>query len=410
MTALPLHVVVEGYGARAGELTMDGHALGSLVLRAGRTPFYAYSRGLIDARLRRLRAALPGAVRLHYSVKANPLPELVRHVAAGVDGLDVASAGELNVALSTGIAPDRVSFAGPGKLDTELAAALAAGVCVNVESAGELERLALAGSRSGVRPRVAIRVNPAFELRSSGMRMGGGPRPFGIDAEQVPQVLRRCAELDVDFTGFQIFAGSQSLDGAAIAAAQTEGLGLALRLAADAPCPPRTVNLGGGFGIPYFPGDQPLDLGPVGAALAAAVNRLATALPSASLVVELGRYIVGEAGVYVCRVTDRKVSRGQVFLVVDGGLNHHLAATGNLGQVLRRNFPVLVGNRLGGGPTEVASVVGPLCTPLDVLADRMELARAEPGDLLIVFQSGAYGATASPQGFLGHPAPAEILV
>jgi len=279
-----------------------------------------------------------------------------------------------------------------------------------VESPNELERLAAIGVKHGQRPRAAIRVNPDFELKASGMRMSGGPKQFGIDAEQVPDALRRLGELPVDFEGFHIFSGSQNLDGHAIADAETKSLDLALQLARHAPRPPRFINLGGGFGIPYFPGDKPVDLTPVTAALEAAQARLDRTCPSSTLVIELGRYIVGEAGLYICQVIDRKISRGQVFLVTDGGLHHHLAASGNFGQVLRKNYPVLVGTRVNEGPREIASVVGPLCTPLDLLADRMEMARAEPGDLVAVFQSGAYGATASPINFLSHPGLIELVI
>ncbi|MCE7902154.1 MAG: pyridoxal-dependent decarboxylase, exosortase A system-associated, partial [Gammaproteobacteria bacterium PRO9] len=381
-----------------------------LAARAGQTPFYVYSRRLIDERVKKLRTILPAGVHLHYAMKANPLPELVRHIASQVDGLDVASAGELAVAMTTGTLPELISFAGPGKRDAELEAALAAGIVVNVESPNELERLAAIGVKHRQRPRAAIRVNPDFELKASGMRMSGGPKQFGIDAEQVPDVLRRLGELPVDFEGFHIFSGSQNLDGHAIADAETKSLDLALQLARHTPRPPRFINLGGGFGIPYFPGDKPVDLTPVTAALEAAQARLDRTCPSSTLVIELGRYIVGEAGLYICQVIDRKVSRGQVFLVTDGGLHHHLAASGNFGQVLRKNYPVLVGTRVNEGPREIASVVGPLCTPLDLLADRMEVARAEPGDLVAVFQSGAYGATASPINFLSHPGLIELVI
>ena len=193
--------------------------------------------------------------------------------------------------------------------------------------------------------------------------------------------------------------------------AQALSVQLALQLADSAPSPLRTLNIGGGFGVPYFPGDQALDLAPVAARLAAATRHLlAQAAPGARLNLELGRYLVAEAGIYVCKVIERKLSHGQVFLVTDGGLHHHLAASGNFGQLIRKNYPVAIGNRLQGGVREVASVVGPLCTPLDLLADQMELARAEEGDLVVVFQSGAYGLTASPTAFLGHPLPAEVLV
>jgi diaminopimelate decarboxylase len=338
------------------------------------------------------------------------MPDVVRYLAGLVDGLDVASGGELGVALASGMDPAEISFAGPGKTDAELAAATAAGIVVNLESEGEMERLAAIASKSGARPRVAVRVNPDFELKSSGMRMGGGPKQFGVDAERVPEMLARIGTLDLDFRGFHIFSGSQNLRAEAITEAQEKTLELAAKLAADAPAPVRLLNIGGGFGIPYFPGEQALDVAAVGSNLARLLDGLGNRLREAKIVIELGRYLVGEAGVYVCRVIDRKISRGQVFLVTDGGLHHHLAASGNFGQVIRKNYPVAVGNRMRGDLREIASVVGPLCTPLDLLGDGMEMARADVGDLIVVFQSGAYGLTASPTAFLSHPAPAEILV
>jgi diaminopimelate decarboxylase len=335
---------------------------------------------------------------------------VVTHLAGLVDGLDVASGGELQVALETGMNPAEISFAGPGKSDAELEAAVVAGIVVNLESERELERIAAIGLRAAIRPRVAVRVNPDFELKSSGMKMGGGPKQFGVDAERVPEMLARIGQLDLDFRGFHIFSGSQNLRADSIKEAHEKTIELALRLAVDAPAPVRMLNIGGGFGIPYFPGETPLDIAAVGHNLGEALAGLDKRLPHARVVVELGRYLVGEAGIYVCRVIDRKISRGHVFLVTDGGLHHHLAASGNFGQVVRKNYPVVVGNRVRGGEREVASVVGPLCTPLDLLADKMELAKADMGDLIVVFQSGAYGLTASPTAFLSHPAPAEILV
>jgi diaminopimelate decarboxylase len=242
------------------------------------------------------------------------------------------------------------------------------------------------------------------------MKMAGGPKQFGVDAEQVPQMLADLAGLPLEFWGFHIFSGSQNLRAEILLDAQQKSADLALELARHAPGPVRLLNLGGGFGIPYFPAEQPLDLAPIGRHLAGLLPRIQAALPQAQVVLELGRFLVGESGVYVCRVLDRKVSRGLVFLVTDGGLHHHLAASGNFGQVLRKNYPVLVANRVTSSHREVASVVGPLCTPLDLLADRMEFAVAEVGDLIAVFQSGAYGLTASPLGFLSHPPAGEILV
>jgi diaminopimelate decarboxylase len=391
-------------------LQIGGVPLTQLVERVGRTPFYAYDSNLITQRVQSLRRHLPARVQLHYAIKANPMPEVVRHLAPLVDGFDIASAGELEVALAAGMGAAEISFAGPGKTDSELARALAAGIVVNLESEREMERLAALSAAAGARPRVAVRVNPDFELKSSGMKMGGGPKQFGVDAERVPDMLARLGSLDLDFQGFHIFSGSQNLRADAIAETQRKTIELALRLAVDVPAPVRLLNIGGGFGIPYFPGEQPLDIAAVGASLAAILDGIERRLPQAKIVVELGRYLVGEAGIYVCRVIDRKVSRRHVFLVTDGGLHHHLAASGNFGQVIRKNYPVVVGNRVRGGERETASVVGPLCTPLDLLAHEMEMAKADVGDLIVVFQSGAYGLTASPTAFLSHPAPGEVLV
>ncbi|MDO8959794.1 MAG: pyridoxal-dependent decarboxylase, exosortase A system-associated [Rhodocyclaceae bacterium] len=401
---------MDQFSSEHGDLTIGNLPLKKLAARVGRTPFYAYDRGLLSTRVAELRAVLPAVVKLHYAMKANPLPALVCHMAGLVDGIDVASSGELKVALDAGADPHDISFAGPGKSVGELRQAVAAGILVNLESFREIDELAAISQELGLSARVAVRVNPDFELKSSGMTMGGGPKQFGIDAEQVPAALAEIGHHGLAFEGFHLFAGSQNLKAEAIVEAQCKSYELALRLAEHAPAPLRFLNLGGGFGIPYFPGEQRLDLAPIGANLAALAERASTEMPAAELVIELGRYLVGEAGIYVTRVVDRKVSRGQVFLVVDGGLNHHLSASGNFGQVIRKNYPVAIGNRMGATEKETASVVGPLCTPLDLLADRMELARAEPGDLVVIFQSGAYGASASPQGFLGHPAVVEVLV
>jgi diaminopimelate decarboxylase len=398
------------FPVEGGELLLGGQPLSRVAARVGQTPFYAYDRGLVRQRVQALRQALPAAVKLHYAMKANPLPAVVSLLAALVDGIDVASAGELKVALDAGADPAEISFAGPGKRDVELRQAVAAGVLVNVESARELPVLAHASQELGLPARVALRVNPDFELKGSGMKMGGGPKQFGIDAEQLPAVQRQIGALGLAFEGYHLFAGSQNLKAESICEAQCKSYELALRLAEDAPAPVRFLNLGGGFGIPYFPGEQRLDLVPIGANLAALVECAGRELPQAHLVIELGRYLIGEAGVYVTRVVDRKVSRGQVFLVCDGGLNHHLSASGNFGQVIRKNYPATIGNKADAADREVASAVGPLCTPLDILADRMDLPAAEVGDLLVIFQSGAYGASASPQPFLGHPAVVEVLV
>ncbi|MCB1960084.1 MAG: pyridoxal-dependent decarboxylase, exosortase A system-associated, partial [Rhodocyclaceae bacterium] len=235
-------------------------------------------------------------------------------------------------------------------------------------------------------------------------------KQFGVDAEAVPELLAAIGEAGLAFEGFHLFAGSQNLKPEAIVEAQQKSFALACRLAEHAPAPVRFLNLGGGFGIPYFPGETRLDLSAISDNLAQIQADAARSLPEASLVIELGRYFVGEAGIYVCRVLDRKVSRGHTFLVTDGGLHHHLSASGNFGQIIRKNYPVAIGNRMDAPANESVSVVGPLCTPLDILGDKMMLPTAKEGDLVVVYQSGAYGASASPQHFLGHPPAIEVIV
>jgi pyridoxal-dependent decarboxylase, exosortase system type 1 associated len=406
----PKHASMVQFSSRDDCLQIGGMSLKRLVQRVGRTPFYAYDRQRITDRIALLRQHLPAEVHLHYAMKANPMPAVVQHMAGLVDGLDVASAGEMKIALDTPMPPRQVSFAGPGKADQELSCAIAAGIIVNMESEQEMERIANLGNHLGIRPKVAVRVNPDFELKSSSMKMGGGAKPFGVDAERVPAMLARMAKLELDFEGFHIFSGSQNLKVAAIQESHEKTLQLGIALARHAPGPVRSLNIGGGFGVPYFPGDEPLNVAEVGENLRHLMPEARRHLPDARVVIELGRYLIAEAGIYVCRVLERKESRGQIFLVTDGGLHHHLAASGNFGQVIRKNYPVIVGNKVNSAEREIVSVVGPLCTPLDLLADRMEMSKAEAGDLIVILQSGAYGLTASPTAFLGHLPPAEVLV
>ncbi|HEX8302495.1 pyridoxal-dependent decarboxylase, exosortase A system-associated [Sphingomonas sp.] len=373
------------------------------------TPAYIYDFAIVSARIAGLRAAMPKALDIHYAIKANPMPALLAAIAPLVDGMDVASAGEMTRALGV-MAGNRISFAGPGKRDAELEAAIRAGVTLNLESISESQRALAIGKALGVRPRLAIRVNPDFELRGSGMKMGGRASPFGVEVEHVPELVRGIVAGGGDWRGFHIFAGSQSLDTQAIIETQAATVALAGRLAKLAKLAPPLVNLGGGFGIPYFAGDTPVDIVAIGTALGKALKKLPKILSGTQFAIELGRYIVGEAGVYLARVIDRKISSGETFLIVDGGLNHHLAATGNFGTVVKRNYPVAVTHRMQDVAEETVTIVGPLCTPLDRLADRVALPRAEMGDVIAIFASGAYGASASPSAFLGHAPVRELLV
>jgi diaminopimelate decarboxylase len=406
----PKHANEHGFAVANGQLSLGDIPLTRLVERIGQTPFYAYDRQVLTQRVQTLRQAMPAELKIHYAMKANPMPAVVQHMASLVDGFDLASAGEMKVALDTPMPAEHISFAGPGKRPTELSQAIAAGVTINIESQFELETIAKQCERLGLNAKVAVRINPAFELKASGMKMGGGAKQFGIDEEQVPVVLQRIKALGLQFQGFHIYSGSQNLKAESIIDAQQKSLQLAINLSDHCPSAIRKLNIGGGFGIPYFPGDTPLAIEQVGDALGKEMTIAKSALPEAEVIIELGRYLVGEAGIYVTRVIDKKVSRGQIFLVVDGGLHHHLAASGNFGQVIRKNYPVTIGNKIDSDDFETVNIVGPLCTPLDILADKMKLPKAEIGDFVVIYQSGAYGYTASPTRFLSQPDAIEVLV
>lgn len=405
----PLGPIPAPYAAQQGELCIAGQRAADLAAAHG-TPLFVYDSQVVRARVAALRAALPARVALHYAVKANPFGPLVALMGGLVDGFDIASGGELALLQAQGIDPVRAGFAGPGKRDADLSAAIAAGVTLHCESAREVERALALAQGLDRRLRLAIRVNPDFDLRGSGMKMGGGARPFGVDAERAAPLARQIAQSGAEWRGFHIFAGSQALDAAAVHATQAATLDLAVRLAGEAGVSLPALNLGGGFGIPYFPGDAPLDLAMVGAGLGDLLADCPPVLRETRLAVELGRYLVGEAGVYLTRIVERKESRGEVFLVVDGGMHHQLAASGNFGTVVRRNYPLALAGHMGAPVAGAASVVGCLCTPLDRLADRAGLPDGQEGDLVAVFCAGAYGASASPSAFLGHGPAAEILI
>jgi diaminopimelate decarboxylase len=405
----PLGPIPPGFATIDGELAVDGRKLSAIENGEG-TPLFVYSAALIRRRVEMLRDAMPRQLRIHYAVKANPYRPLLGLMRALIDGFDIASAGELEMALAAGQEAARISFAGPGKRDAELELAIRKGVTLNLESEAEGRRALAIGERLGQTPRLAIRVNPDFELRGSGMKMGGGAKPFGLDPERVAALAREVIGAGAQWRGLHIFAGSQALDAEAVIEAQANTLGLAARLTSEIGAPLPQLNMGGGFGIPYFHGDRPLDIRAVGDALGARLDALPPELEGTEFAIELGRYLVGEAGVYLTRIVDRKESHGQVFLVTDGGLHHQLAASGNFGTVVRRNYPVAIANRFGEAAAEEASVVGCLCTPLDRLADQALLPRAETGDLVAVFCAGAYGASASPSAFLGHGPAREVMV
>jgi diaminopimelate decarboxylase len=401
------HFSVSDEELHAGGLPVEG-----IVGRYG-TPLFIYDGHVFDRKWDILRATFPPEFAIFYSVKANPNPTILKHFLAKGCGLEVASGGEFYLALAAGCPPEKVLFAGPGKTEAELELALVHGIGeIHVESLLEAERIGSISRRLGVRARVAVRVNPSEEAQGGALRMGGKSAPFGVDEESLHIVLDRLLlESSVDFRGIHLFTGTQILDSTLLMRQYRKGLDIARRVARRTRRPLQTVDFGGGLGIPYFVHEQELDMGRLRGDLAGMMNDVKgeALFKGTQFVIEPGRYLVGEAGIYITRIQDIKVSRGKQFLIVDGGMNHHLAASGNLGQVIKRNFPVALMNKLGEDPAETVDIVGPLCTPLDVLAREVRLPAAEVGDLVGISQSGAYARTASPLGFLSHPTPAEIL-
>ncbi|REL31480.1 pyridoxal-dependent decarboxylase, exosortase A system-associated [Thalassotalea euphylliae] len=393
------------------QLKIGNKTLSQIEMLVGSTPYYAYDRAILSKTVSSLKEALPERISLHYAIKANPYPPLVNFMRPLVSGFDVASAKEMLLAIQSGMSPNEISFAGPGKTEDDIRAAIVAGITLHAESTTEIQRAVDIGKQLSIKPNIAIRINPAFELKASGMKMAGGAKPFGIDEEQIPSIL---AELDyqmLNFRGFHIYAGSQNLKIEAIIEMHQKTFALAERLISITPVQIDYINIGGGLGIPYFAGETRLNLAPVADNLATLIAQHSS-LCDIELIMELGRYLVGEAGVYVSKVVDIKASRETTYAVCDGGLHHHLANSGNFGQVIRKNYPVAVGNKmdLQNADTETVTVVGPLCTPLDIIADKVQLPALEIGDYIAVYQSGAYGASASPQSFLSQPELSEILL
>lgn len=407
------NLLAQYYHSPGSELQVGGTRVSAIASDYG-TPLFIYDGHVLDRKWELVRRTFPPEFFIFYSVKANPNPAILRHFLTKGCGLEIASGGEFHLALRAGCAPEQILFAGPGKTERELELVLTRGIGeIHLESRREAERVSAISHRLGVQARVALRVNPGGEAQGGAMRMGGKPTPFGVDEEELPQIVDFLrADEALSFHGIHLFTGTQILDSSVLLRQYRKGLEIARQVASRLERPLQTVDFGGGLGIPYFTNEHALDLGRLHDDLTVLVDCVKTdsLFNGTRFVIEPGRYLIGEAGIYVTRVNDIKVSRGKKFLIVDGGMNHHLAASGNLGQVIKRNFPVAVLNKLGEGDCETVDVVGPLCTPLDVLARDIPLPRAEVGDLIGVFQSGAYARAASPLGFLSHLTPPEVLV
>lgn len=403
---------LDNFEIRDNSLCISGQTITDLIKSGLKPPCYIYSKAIIKRKIKLLRETLPAAVRIHYSIKANPFPELVNYIKDHVDGLEVSSLAEMKIALATGMSSENICLTGPGKSYEELEIAIKNKIVVSAESSLELHRLDEIGAEIMRKPLVLIRVNPTFTQKRAGMKMASGSSQFGIDAEEVPNLLKWVENSCIDLQGFHVYSGSQILDLEALFYSQSKTFELVNKLASLNHQTIKTINIGGGFGIPYFSKHLPLDLNSVAANIATLIptlNKKNFSLPI-SPIVELGRFIVGESGIYLTEIIDKKVSRGKTYLITNGGMHHQLAASGNLGQKNRKNFPVYIANKINSLEKETVNIVGKLCTPLDIIGDNIEVSKAEVGDYVAVMQSGAYGYSASPINFLSHPLPTETLI
>ena len=408
MTYSPLN----NFEIRDNQICIAGKSISELDDSGIKPPCFIYSKQVIDRKIDLLRDSLPKSINIHYSIKANPFPDLVTYVKDRVDGLEVSSLAEMKTALASGMPSANICLTGPGKSYEELEIAIKNGVTISAESSLELHRLDEIGTENLHKPSVIIRINPEYTQKRAGMKMASGSSQFGIDAEQVPQLLKWAKKSCIDLHGFHIYSGSQILDAEAINFSQTKTVELIKHLHLEYGKPIKTINMGGGFGIPYFRKHSPLDLDAVADnmhALLPEINKL-NSEGTVNIIIELGRFIVGESGIYICKVVDKKVSRGKIFLVTNGGMHHQLAASGNLGQRNRKNFPVFIANKLDTKQKETVNIVGKLCTPLDIIGDEIEMSKAEVGDYIAIMQSGAYGYSASPINFLSQPNAEEYLL
>jgi diaminopimelate decarboxylase len=390
--------------------TVQGITIAELAETYG-TPMYVYDGDALRGQYQGLRDVLHPDVEIFYSLKANPNVAVCAALHGFGAGAEVSSMAELATAQRAGVPAHRTIFLGPGKSGEELRACLAGGAGIIVaESFGELDLLDQMARQWGMSARVLLRINAAFTVKGAGLSMGGKPRQFGIDEEQLladPGLLRRWPNLRV--VGTQTYMGTRILDESVIAQNTAKIFELALRASARLGFPLETVDIGGGLGVAYFEGERDLDPRVLAEQINPVIAEFRTTSPHTKIAMELGRYLTAPAGIYVIRVRYTKTSMGERFAVADGGTNHHMAAVG-IGSFIKRNFPVGVLNRADEPPSDPWNITGPLCTPNDTLVKAALLPPVQPGDLIGVFRSGAYGPSASPVLFLSHGHPAEVYV
>lgn len=401
------------FSVSGADLLIDGLSVRSLAEEFG-TPAFIYDGGVMRRDYRALAEALSGFASVHYSVKANPQRAIIALFLEEGAGIEIASVGEYRAARDAGARPEQILFAGPGKRRRELEEVIGEGIGeIHLESFEEAERVNQIGEKLGKRVKAGLRINPVPSAQAGAMRMGGKPTAFGFCEEDLEATIAQITQHQhIDLVGVHVYGGSQILDVDGLLHQWRHAIGIAAQTAKLSGRPLETLDLGGGLGIPYYPGEKTFDLAALKAGLPALAELLNTdpLLKAARVVVEPGRFIAGPGGVYVAEVNAVKLARGTRFVVTDGGMHHHLAASGNLGQIIKRNYPIVAPARMAEAASMSTTVVGPLCTPLDTLGRDVLLPELKAGDLIAVLQSGAYGPTASPGGFLSHPAAVEVLV
>ena len=386
------------------------------IARKHGTPCFAYDLDAIAARAKFIQESFPADLRCSYAVKANPNLELLRRISRHVECMDISSGGELLRLQAIDWDLSRASFTGPGKSDVELTAAIECGVGhIVVESVEEASRISvLAGGRNQIQP-ILARISPTSMPAGFGVKMSGKATPFGIDEEEAEVAVAAILKLqNIRFDGFHIYSGTQCLKASALVENYANFARIFRALSAGFDLRPRQLIFGSGLGVPYYSDDQPLDLPMVAKGMDAALQTLREdpRFSQTSFLLELGRYLVGEAGYYLTKVTRVKASRGVKIAICDGGMNHHLAACGHMGTVIHRNyrmFRVPSDCRDAKGTTEIYDVVGPLCTSIDRLGHNAWLAPLKADDVIAIECSGAYGLSASPIHFISHSPAREIL-
>jgi diaminopimelate decarboxylase len=385
------------------------------IVRKFETPCFVYFMDMVAARAGELRRAFEGRFGISFAMKSNPHPELLRRIQPLVDALDVSSAGELEAAVAAGWPARTIAFTGPAKRGRELETAVRFRIGeVVVESLREAELLAGIARSAELRQKILLRVAPSRIPRGFGVNMAGRPSQFGIDEEDLDAAIERVRRFpELELAGLHAYSGTQCLLAEAVAENYAILIDVFRQACQRHELRPSKLILGSGLGIPYHEGERPVDLSEVASRIGPKLQELAVDpyCSEAQLLLETGRFLVGEAGYYLTRVVNRKHSRGTEIATLDGGMHHHLGAAGHLGMALPKNYRISkVFSSVPNGEERQYDLYGPLCTTIDLLGRGVRLPGLEEGDVLAIHSSGAYALTASPSRFISHPPPGQLLV